>query len=295
MATDADLKTTFTKHHAYWRAIKGIVHDQLRGREKTLRLEYAGRVPFELLQNALDRCVEHVWIGCTDDALIVANDAESALSIDPDFVHGASTHEKSKMSDFHAICSVGTSNKSPDQDYGNKGVGFRSVFSLSDRVQVWTVHPESGWWGFELHRELTADLWRARVVDSVVAEGCGLYIERGSECPLSDTEIRPSYAFPLPLRSADLPGVDLPARNWKTVVVVPLDSKGANSLKKAMDSLSSMHLDFVRLPRILETLGTSCSALLRWLATPIPGIRSVLAGHGALDRGSQSLDLQGQS
>ena len=110
--------------------------------ERSVTNDYRGRVLFELIQNAVDRAKKNIWIDFDRDnrTLIIANDGQP-------FAFKA--REDEPRSDFAAICAIDTSNKAMGKSIGNKGVGFKSVWSLTESVQVRTrdgIHQ----WGFRL-------------------------------------------------------------------------------------------------------------------------------------------------
>lgn len=120
------------------------------GGEKELIRDYSGRVVFELLQNALDRCEKKVVIALCmrewGNALIIGNDGSPVSAhdriLDTGSVKGAS--------DFHALLSLHSSTKSAHESIGNKGVGFRSVFASSSKVAVWSRCSDGAWWSLEM-------------------------------------------------------------------------------------------------------------------------------------------------
>jgi len=95
-----------------------------------LRRDHHGRCLFELLQNANDACAGlgtrggTVWFVVTDSAVIVAD-------------NGSGFGEESVA----AILAAGHTTKSGDSDtIGHKGVGFVSVYELTDTPQILTHH-----------------------------------------------------------------------------------------------------------------------------------------------------------
>ena len=114
------------------------VVDRDLGGERALVLDYAGRAVFELLQNALSPAKDLIVVEARQDGarrqLLVGND-HRPVRFDPEV----------GRSDFQALCSIHTSNKRAQDDVGNKGVGFRSVFAASRTVSVYSRH-EGGWW-----------------------------------------------------------------------------------------------------------------------------------------------------
>lgn len=252
-----DLRTVFGRHHAYYQKIGGETLRQQLAAEVAISSQYAGRSAYELLQNALDRCEQHCLIALPRDGgaprLLVANDGRP-VSYDAEFDYGAAGQEDlraERRSDFHALCSLHTSNKSASESIGNKGVGFRSVFALSDRVQVWTRQPDaSGFWGLELHRCLTAEGLAARRRDVHVADGMAAFLDQPLELPGRGRW--PSFYFPIPLWSQELPDpalAELPALS--TAVIVPLDAENDSTVIEhvsvTLRELASTHLHFVGL------------------------------------------------
>lgn len=138
----AEIAVTFQRHYGYYRKIGDETRRQQVEAERSIKLQYSGRATFELLQNAFDRAEKHVVASVVEEeggpaCLIVGNDGQ-ALTVDAafDYERPVLDPDSHKRSDFHALCSLHTSNKTPEQSIGNKGVGFRSVFSLADRVSI---------------------------------------------------------------------------------------------------------------------------------------------------------------
>ena len=96
--------------------------------------EYRGRCILELLQNAHDALAH----GDSDDArrisFVLSTDPKPVLSV------GNSGHPFRKA-DFDGICQLAQSPKDPNENVGNKGLGFRSVLEVSSRPEIWSVAP----------------------------------------------------------------------------------------------------------------------------------------------------------
>jgi len=251
--TAADVRRTFLNHYDYARKQQAETFNRDLMKELSTTRSYAGRTVFELLQNALDRAVRRVVIALTpgpEQLLIVANDGPG-VEVDPGYDYDPRDPKSTrKRSDFHALCSINTSNKSAAESIGNKGVGFRSVFSLGKRVQVWSrlAEPEGGYWGLEMLPEWTrGEADQRRKEDPAIEAG---WQWLGDE-PLperSDLRARPSFYFPLPLR-ANAPPVTLPdAGALETVVLVPLSEESAvKQARETLEELTKTHLYFVGL------------------------------------------------
>ncbi|WP_437915097.1 hypothetical protein WME73_06390 [Sorangium sp. So ce302] len=248
-ATDR-LAQTFANHHDYYRAVGGETLNQQLADEGAISNQYAGRAAFELLQNALDRCDKVCVVALVREngstRLLVANDG-ATVSFDPDFDYRSlSRHARLRRSDFHALCSLHTSNKTPDESIGNKGVGFRSVFALADRVQVWT-RADDGFWGLELHRLLDAERLAARrIEDRRVRDGEVRFLE--APLQLDDGARWPSFYFPIPLWCASAPEAALEALPpISTVVVVPIEPGLVDQVAESLRELGEGHVHFVGL------------------------------------------------
>ncbi len=243
------LKTIFKNHHCYYERQRGETALQQRGDEQGVRRAHAGRVVFELLQNALDRANAEITVNIVERqtsassyALVITNDG-LPISVNPDFDYHDPPEEANRP-DFNALCSVHLSNKSPDESVGNKGVGFRSVFWLNDWVRVWSRH-EDGWWGMELHSHLDDKIWSERLGSPSVRKGHEMFLE-STEPTYSDIGRRPSYHFPLPLMSEGRPS-PIPDRQVTTAVVVPIPTKRMDEVSKMMENLNNSHLHFAGL------------------------------------------------
>ncbi|MGY6217138.1 hypothetical protein ACW73L_18420 [Methylolobus aquaticus] len=256
-----DVIRTFDKHLQYYSNSRGEQARVLRNAEASVKLQYAGRVAFELLQNGLDRAKEFIWVGLLDGgddygSLVVANDG-SAVTLDPQFEYDHPP-ERQGRADLNALLSLHTSNKSPDQSMGNKGIGFRSVFSIGDRVEVWSrCRDEKSWWGVEMHWPARKKTWRTRANEYEPAK---VATKRLHETTwekietLDEAEERASFTLPLPLLADGAPavliGADAPEfkANLVTAVIVPIHSKDVREDVKAhIDELMGSRLHFVGL------------------------------------------------
>jgi len=121
------------------------------GAEKALIQDYSGRVIYELLQNALDRAQRHIliWFEQSSGHLNVANDGD-CVSVYRGLLDN-------RPSDFHALLSLHSSAKTASESIGNKGVGFRSIFSVTDEVEVWSRTAGGFWWALKLMHPCTAE------------------------------------------------------------------------------------------------------------------------------------------
>jgi hypothetical protein len=199
--------------------------------ERSVTNDYRGRVLYELLQNAVDRAEKHIWIDFNREkrVLIVANDGQP-------FAYQARTGEP--RSDFAAICAIDTSNKPVGKSIGNKGVGFKSVWSLGHSVQIRTRY-EAGSWGFRLRWPFNAEhlsQWHDQTQATDIAQCL-------SEALLEKRhkDAAPSFYFPEYLVN--------PVWQYETAVtaieIENIDDDACDDIEKLIDDLVSRPLIFV--------------------------------------------------
>lgn len=111
------------------------------GTEAESSKDYVGRVVFEFFQNAVDRADSNIWMELIKDEFIISNDGEP-FSIYIDKVCG-------KKSDFYGLNSIHNGTKIAGESIGNKGVGFKSCWNVSENVIIESIKDNEPW-GFEL-------------------------------------------------------------------------------------------------------------------------------------------------
>lgn len=255
--TRKEIRAVFSEHYGYFGDKDGEVAHQQQSGETAIRREYSGRVVFELLQNALDRAEHTVVVRLVESAsteadyqLIVANDGPQ-VHVDPNYAYHKppdASGRTARRPDFNALCSLHTSNKSPEESIGTKGIGFRSVFSLGTYVRVWSQYADRDqWWGLEMHSPLNRDTWDRRCNETAVEDGLETYLDNVSLPPIDESEQRPSYHFPLPLATEGRPAdVDID-NDVSTAVVVPVPASREDALVKSITEFKKHHLYFTGL------------------------------------------------
>jgi hypothetical protein len=116
------------------------------GTERESSKDYEGRVIFEFFQNAVDRAEQHIVIQLLNDRLVIGNDGK------PFSIYTGDVNWR--KSDFHALCTIHDSSKKAGESVGNKGVGFKSVWNISEEVLVESTIQEYKNWGFRLFNPL---------------------------------------------------------------------------------------------------------------------------------------------
>jgi hypothetical protein len=231
-----DVTATFKRHVDHYVAHGGGENALVGLRaEGAVTLQYAGRVVYELFQNALDRARTQAVVRFTDGLLLVGNDGDG-IQVDPAYDY-AKPIEGEGRSDFHALCALHTSNKSADRQFGNKGIGFRSVFGVAGSVLLWSRCDDGGWWGMELRQRLVPTAWPG----SALSELDSLILGAGRQP-------RPSFHFPRLLRSEQDPADG--CMGISTLVLLDIiDSQHQQQIKHEVERLRTTRFQFVGLRR----------------------------------------------
>lgn len=110
-------------------------HEQvLRFTENTSH-DYSNRIVLELIQNAYD-------------ALRVDSESRIKIELNADYgEHGAlyiaNTGNPFLKDNVKAICEMALSSKKPNENVGNKGIGFRSVLMISDYPEIYSMDSDN--------------------------------------------------------------------------------------------------------------------------------------------------------
>lgn len=131
----------FEKHYNYYKNVGVETIKQQAGQAVQVSKDYEGRVIFELLQNAFDKAKKNILVEVQGDSLYIANDGTRfTYNANHDYKEGQSETDKFTRYDFQSLCSISTSSKNTSESIGNKGVGFKSVFSVAGEgyVNVYT-------------------------------------------------------------------------------------------------------------------------------------------------------------
>ena len=142
------IEEVFNNHYECHRNINVDFIKREAGHVEQVSSDYQGRVLYELIQNAFDRADKYIVVKVKDNKLYVANDGKKfTYSSQHDYQHGKSNDGKKFLRcDFQSLCSISTSNKSANESIGNKGVGFKSVYSLGRYADIHTkgiINPHS--------------------------------------------------------------------------------------------------------------------------------------------------------
>lgn len=197
--------------------------------ERSVRNDYMGRAPFELLQNALDRahCKVRLELCRETKSFSVANDGIP-------FSYQAAKSDT--WSDFAAICAVNSSNKEIGKSIGNKGVGFRSIWEFCQQVQIVSRFADTDqYWGFQLNFPFKKDCL-ASWTDIRQAEE----ISQSIDALPQEKGIAPSFYFP-----KYLPDASPRENNFTTKITLQnLSEEKLNRLEELLSKLARSPLMF---------------------------------------------------
>jgi len=146
--------------------------------------DYAGRFAFELMQNGADAYQKasslnpdhyppgrgKVYFALVENCLIVANTGAP-------FSHIPDTEDRQDLSSIESISRLGESTKTRGEYIGNKGIGFRSVYQICNRLWLISGGYQVGYNGHHTYNEIR-DLLVQQKNGNVNKEKCIQYIDR---------------------------------------------------------------------------------------------------------------------
>lgn len=170
--------------------------------------EYGERFVYELVQNAHDAQTR----GAQGVVRVVLSRHGSLGT-----VYVANTGEPFREANFHALCDVAQSDKSPGAGIGNKGVGFRSVLQVCRAPEIYSASQGTPGFGGYCFRFATD------------ADYCQLSEGDSEFCDLLRRDVSP-YLLPVP---ADEPDELINEfAGMATVIKLPLDNEHARAIAR---------------------------------------------------------------
>lgn len=233
----------FTNHYNYYSSLGVETIKQQSAQYRQVEDAYQGRVVYELLQNAIDKAQNMIRVDLLSldegNYLIVANDGMR-------FTFGSEYNYRegnTQRYDFQSLCSIATSTKTSLKDIGNKGVGFKSVFSLNDSVEVYAngrIYPDNcdadiDFMLYNLFR--TAESLSFANVDSAA-----LLASVQSENHMWGI---PGYYFPRRIERRPEFIERYFGQGFVTVVCVPVATEKMDIVKDKISSLKKYHFHFI--------------------------------------------------
>ena len=228
-------------------AILGIVlaggtdHREVASMAAQVEADYHGRFIVELLQNASDQATE---AGLVDSCVTIMRTAE--------LVAFANEGIEFKEEGLRSITSLGLSTKRPQDAIGNKGIGFKSVFQVSESPEIYSSPSSTESFAdaqglmFKLSLTPLADPnveeTIREMVNEQLVEKSSVNVPLTVEDIMSEIKAAAPFKFPLPLSMRDLTArlTELPeVPNGQTMVVLPLRQtpEAAKTVAQAIDEL----------------------------------------------------------
>ena len=214
------------------------VYQSLQNLNEVIGTEYGDRVLYELIQNAHDahRSGGHGRIAIE---LVIHSENEGMLYI-------ANGGDGFRREDVEAILNLATSAKEVGEGIGNKGLGFRSIESLTDDVRIYSRSGNSRSDGFDGYCFRFAQ----------VGEVEDILRSSGVDATTSATVARtvPRYLVPRPLKDHPDEIAAYARRGYATVIAAPLRTLEAVALaSRQVDALADLDVPLLLfLDRIAE-------------------------------------------
>ncbi|MBP5502796.1 MAG: DUF3883 domain-containing protein [Bacteroidales bacterium] len=236
----------FENHHQYYNSIGVETIKQQAAQFKQVSDAYQGRVIFELLQNAIDRADKKILVLITEIdeqcCLIVANDGENfTYNMEHDYENGGNTRF-----DFQSLCSIATSTKDSSRFIGNKGVGFKSVFSISKLANIYSkgrILPGNEI--LDIDFQILNQFCNA---NELSRRGLKAAIDK-LEAVQKENEVWgiPGYYFPIRLNETQRPDKikELFNQEFVTIISVPINSDKLDSIVNKLRDIKKYHFHFV--------------------------------------------------
>ena len=243
----------FEKHYNYYKNVGVETIKQQAGQVEQVSKDYEGRVIFELLQNAFDRAKKNILVEVQGDSLYIANDGTKfTYNANHDYKEGLSDTDKFTRYDFQSLCSISTSSKNTSESIGNKGVGFKSVFSVArdGYVNVYTKGEmiENGKGIYETISFGIFDSFKAvkDIPETFPEELKNCIIKQIKQVQQERKERGvPGYYYPLHITEEPQIIIDYFEQGFVTVVEIPFQNIGI--IKALFEEIRNIHFNFVSL------------------------------------------------
>jgi len=228
-------------------AILGIVradgneHREVASMAAQVGADYHGRFIVELLQNASDQATD---AGLSDSCVTIVRTAE--------FVAFANEGTEFNEKGLRSITSLGLSTKNPQDAIGNKGLGFKSVFQVSESPEIYSSPSSTESFAdaqglmFKLSLTPFADPGLEESVRTMVAEQlaetASVDVPLTVDKAMSEMRAAAPFKFPLPLSIGELSTrlAQISERpTGQTLVVLPLQQtqETIKTVEHAIDEL----------------------------------------------------------
>lgn len=199
--------------------------------------EYRGRCILELLQNAHDALANAESDDPKRISFVLNTSPKPVLLI-------GNSSSPFRHEDFEGICELGQSPKDPNENVGNKGLGFRSVLEVSTCPEIWSTTPKGSDTSFVFRFDTSVSEQIARAARDLERQGLKARSPFDAERPLVDWSHEQLEQYRKRLSNADLDGAD-EARKYLSPYMLPLTFNVA--LPQVEKLLNEGHVTVIRL------------------------------------------------
>lgn len=240
------IEEIFVSHHKYYCSLHSETIKQQAGQVCQVGADYQGRVLYELIQNAVDRAERHIKVVLDGKRLLVGNDGKRfTYRHEYDYQKG-----NVSRSDFQALCSISTSAKEMSTSIGNKGVGFKSTFSVSSTGYV-NIHTSGEIIECDVPAPISFRLYdlfqnEEELVGLNVPKNVKDFIAQhiGALKKENHTWGIPGYYFPILLNPNDADDIATWfEKGFVTVIEIPV--KDTVEIERLFDEIKSRHFRFI--------------------------------------------------
>jgi hypothetical protein len=248
-----NIDKVFEIHYEYYMSVGIETIQQQAGQVEQVGADYQGRVIYELLQNAFDKAERNIRVLVRDGHLFLANDGEAfTYQSGYDYKDGSTLR-----ADFQSLCSISTSSKDMNKSIGNKGVGFKSVFSISESDFVY-IHTKGTIRGkndsivetdlpvsFKIYESFKEISQIPQELPEVVKNKLRSQISLATK--FSNKRGVPGYYYPVKVIDTNTIVRQLFAEGYVTMVQIPINERQRDNVKKLFEEIKLIHFHFVKL------------------------------------------------
>ncbi|UJP64805.1 sacsin N-terminal ATP-binding-like domain-containing protein [Mongoliitalea daihaiensis] len=249
--TEISANSIFEKHYECYKKVWIETIKQQAGQVEQVSSDYQGRVIYELLQNAFDKAEKRILVKVNGNVLYIANDG-TKFTYTTDYDYEKNSTERG---DFQSLCSISTSTKNAANSIGNKGVGFKSAFSIAEHGFV-NIHTQ----GNIIKKGVTniEENISFRIYDSFktinsIPKEFDLEIQENLSEKISIVQKEfkgrgvPGFYFPLQIKNEDETIKALFNDGFVTVIEIPFDIEIEQIVQSLYDEIEKIHFQFIRL------------------------------------------------
>lgn len=237
----------FERHCAYYSNIGIETIKQQAGQVEQVGSDYQGRVIYELLQNAFDKANKNILVQVKGQSLYIANDgAKFNYTLKYDYANGTTIR-----GDFQSLCSISTSTKLTSTSIGNKGVGFKSAFSVAHDKYV-NIYTEGEILESDnkLPQRISFRVYDVFQTENDIPPGLSVFEATIKEKLKQVQQERPDrgipgYYFPMHITHEPEFIQNLFKLGYVTIIEIPFKSK--EEIEKLLCEIETIHFQFVGL------------------------------------------------